>query len=96
MLYYNRLDLSEVTDVAKSINSKRCLICHYLFFNHGFKFQDSVCNSWHDLTILCLNITNFVIVTVKGVDYHCIIHDITRSNPTYLSENSVFKNCGYI
>ena len=27
------------------------MICHYLFFNHGFKFQDYVCTGCHDLTI---------------------------------------------
>ena len=36
---------------------KKCILCHYLLFNHGFQFRDSVCNSCHDLTILCLNIS---------------------------------------
>ena len=29
MLYYDRIDLSEGIDVAKSNNSKECIICHY-------------------------------------------------------------------
>ena len=41
-------------DVAKSNNSKECIIHHYWFFNHGPKFQDSMCNGSHDLTIMCL------------------------------------------
>ena len=28
------------------------MICHYLFFNHGFNCQDYVCNAGHDLTML--------------------------------------------
>ena len=31
MLYYNRIDISEETDVAKSSNSKECIIYHYVF-----------------------------------------------------------------
>ena len=38
MLYYYRIDLSQGIDVAKSNNSKKCIICHYWLFNHGFKF----------------------------------------------------------
>ena len=49
MLYYNRIDnISDGIDLAKSNNSTECMICHYCFFNQGFKFQDSVCNSCHD------------------------------------------------
>ena len=29
MLYYNKIKLSERTDVGKSNNSKECMICHY-------------------------------------------------------------------
>ena len=41
------------------------MICHYWFFNHGFKFQNYVCNGCHDLRKLCLNISNVAIITLK-------------------------------
>ena len=43
------------------------MIFHFWFCNPGFKFQDSVCNGCHDLTILCLNISNIAIITVAIV-----------------------------
>ena len=43
MLYYDRIDISERIDLAKSNNIKECMICPYCFFNHGFKFQDCEC-----------------------------------------------------
>ena len=51
----------------------------FFFFNHRFKIQNSVCNSCHDLTMLCFNISNIAIIAVKGVDYRCIILDISKS-----------------
>ena len=39
MLHYDRIDISEENDLAKSSSSKKCMISHYCFFNHGFKFQ---------------------------------------------------------
>ena len=76
MLYYDRIDISKGIDLAKSNNRKDCIICHYCFFNHGFKFQDSVCNGGHVLAMLSVNISNIAIVTIKNVDCHCIIHII--------------------
>ena len=76
MLYYDRIDISERIDLTKNNRSKECMICHYWFFNHGFKFQDSICNGCHDLTILIVNISGIAIITVKNVDYCCIIHNI--------------------
>ena len=85
MLYYKRIDISEGTDLAKSNRSKACIICHYWFFNHGFKFQYSVCNSCRDLSMLCHNASDIIIITVKNVDYRCIIDNISKSEAINLS-----------
>ena len=50
-----------------------------LVFNHGFKFQDYVCNGCHDLKMLSVNISDIVITTIKNVDYCCIIYNISKS-----------------
>ena len=46
--------------------------------------------------MVCLNISDIAIITVKGVDYHCIIHDISKSEEIHLSKNSVLVDHGYI
>ena len=65
MLYYNRIYSGAGTDVAKSNNSKECMVCHYWFFNGVFRFHDSVCNGCHDLTMLCLNIRILLLSLLK-------------------------------
>ena len=72
------------------------MIWYYLFFNHGLEFQDSVCNGCHDLTMLNVNISDIATITVKNVDYHCIIHNISKSEAFDLSKNSVLQDSGYI
>ena len=67
MICYNRTDISEGTDPAKSNDSNESMVCHYWLFNNGFGFQDYVCNCCHDLTILCLNVSHMAIITVKIV-----------------------------
>ena len=72
------------------------MICHYWFLNHGFNFQDYVCNGCQDLTMLSINISVIAIITVKNVDYPCITHNISKSEAINLLENSVLKDRGYL
>ena len=78
MLYFDRIDISKGIDPSENDNRKECVICHYWFLNHGFKFQDAACNDRHDLTMLSVNISNIAITTVKNVDY--VVLFITLAN----------------
>ena len=73
MLYYNSTDLSEGIAVAKSNNSKECIVCHYWYFNHGFRFLKKlflmdVMICWCCpliLAILLLSLLKVLIITVS-------------------------------
>ena len=80
-----RIDISEGIDLAKGNKNRECMICHYLFFSHGFEFQYSICNGCDDLTMLSVNVSGIAIITVKNVDYRCIIHNISKSEAISLS-----------
>ena len=67
-----------------------------LVSNHGFKFQGSVCNGCHDLTMLNVNISDIAIITVKIFYYRYVIHNINESEAINLLKDSVLKNCWYI
>ena len=94
MLYYDRIDISEGIDLANSNSSKECMVCQNCFFNHWFKFQDSIWNGYHNLTVFCLNISNIVIVSAKGVAYRCIIQNISKSEAINLVKFSVLDDRG--
>ena len=49
----------------------------------------TVRSGFHDLRMFCLNISDAVIITEKGVDYCCIIYEIRKSEGTHLLENFV-------
>ena len=97
MLHFDKIDLKEEIVPVKSNNSKEWIVFHYRYFNHAFKFKNSVCNSCHVLTMLCLNLSNIAIITVKGIHYCCIIHDISKSEAIrLLQKNYVLDDLGYI
>ena len=98
-MYYNRIDISEEIDSAKSSGYKECMVCHYWFFNHGFKYQYSSCNFCHDLLMQCVNVSNIAITTVKCAHYHWIIDCISKSDAinllknVVLDDNGIYKKC---
>ena len=96
MLYYDRINMSEGIDPTKSNKGRECIIFHHFFFSHRFKFQDYVCNGCYDLAMLSVNRSDVAIITVKNVDYCCIIYNISKSGAINLLKNSVLENRGYI
>ena len=72
------------------------MICDYWLFNHGFKYQESVCNGCHGLIVLNLNISVVTVIPAEGVNYLCIIHGVSKSEEIRLLENYLFDDCGYI
>ena len=59
MLQYPEIDASEEIDVNKTGTSKECELCHYWFFKDiGFKFEEHVCNRFHDLLTMAYSKKN--------------------------------------
>ena len=80
MLYFNRIDVSEGTDVSKTSASKELDICHYWYFlNYSFKFQPNVCNRCHALLMMSMNLSDIAILNINGSDYRCIITLIRKN-----------------
>ena len=89
MLYFDRIDVSEVIDVNKTNASKECDICHYWYFlNYSFKFQLSVCNICHDLLMMSVNLSDIAILNIKCSDYCSIIIKISKSKAIKLLEKT--------
>ena len=42
------------------------MICHYWFFNHEFKLQDSLCHHCQDLRMCFRNVSDIAIITVNS------------------------------
>ena len=68
-------------------------VCFVILFCQ-FQFWDYVCNGCHDLMILCFNINDNAIITIKNVDY--LVLFIRSSEAIRLLRNSVIDDCGYI
>ena len=85
---FDRIDVSEGTDVIKTIASKECDICHYWYFlNYSFKFQSNDCNRWQDLLTISINLCDIAILNIKASDYCCFISIISINEAINLMQN---------
>ena len=51
--------------LIKQVHQK-CDVCYYLYFlNFSFKFQPNVCNRYHDLLIMPMNLSDTAITILR-------------------------------
>ena len=58
MLYYDRINVSGITDVNERRTSNKCDICHYWYFlSYIFKVQLSAYNRYDNLLMISMNLS---------------------------------------
>ena len=93
MLYYNKINFSERIDINKSKKFKKCMICHYWYIlNLNCTYEPEVCNGCHDISMMAYELENIAILNLKGVDYRCVLWNITRNDAIYRLNNSKLDN----
>ena len=97
MIQYERIDISEGIDFDKTSKSVECMICHYWCFKDvGIKYQPYVCNGCHDFNMILQNLSNFMILNIKNVDYRCYVVGMDKKDPISLLNNSVLNDKGVL
>ena len=91
MLYFDRLDVSEGTDVNKTSASKQCDIFQYRrFLKFRFKFQPRC----HDLLMMPMNLSDITILNIKAFDYRCVISLIRKNEAINLIQSADLTKIG--
>ena len=79
MIQYERIDISEEIDFNIAKLSLEYMICHYWYFKSiGFKYQLYVCNGCHNFSMIVQNLSDFLVLKIKNVDYRCYLVGIDK------------------
>ena len=71
------------------------MICHYWCFKHiGYKFDPYVCGKCHDTFIMGYELENIAMLNVKGVDYKCVLWNMTKNDGINSLNNSKLDDKG--
>ena len=89
ILYYDRIDDSEGIDVNKTSASKECDVSYYWYFlNYSFELQQNVCNNCHGLLMMSVNLSDIVMLNIKGSGYCCIISLNSKNEAINVMQNA--------
>ena len=77
MMQLDRIEDSEGSDLDKTDKSKECKICHYNYFDNGFKSDSKMCNrcDWR-----IKSFGSFAIIHVNDSSYRFFMVDITEED----------------
>ena len=69
------------------------MLCHCWYFKDlGYKLQPYLCNGSHAVSMMDYELKNIAILNAKGVDFRCILWDISRDEAVNRLNNSVLED----
>ena len=73
------------------------MLCRYWYFKDvGFKFEPHVCNKCHEVLMTAYKLKIIAILTVKGVDYRCILLGISKNEAANVLNDSVLEEKDFL
>ena len=89
MVEYDKVDISEGTDINKTNASEECDICHHWYFlDKNFKYEPYLCNGCHDLLQKAKNFNDVAIVSVKESNYRIHFWYMSKNDAINIMKNS--------
>ena len=85
MLEYDRIDISEGTDIKKwKETSRKCNLCKfYYFLEKNFNYGPYLCDGCYDISLKAISMKNLAIV-YRGEQAYCI-------NFAFMSKDDAFN-----
>ena len=58
-----------------------------IFLGKGFKFQPDVCNDFHNVLMMSMNLSDIASLNMHSADYCCIINGISKIKAINIMQN---------
>ena len=58
--------------------------------------EPQLCSRCHDLSMVVYDLSNFMTLNIKSIDYRCYVFNTSRSDAIKLLNNSVLDNKGVL
>ena len=85
MISYERIESNNSQDV-------KCMICNYSYSSDSFKCQPYVCNGCLGFSMTVINLSDFFILNINGVDYRVYVSGIHKKEAANILNNSILSN----
>ena len=79
MLKYDKIDITEGTDLNKSNKSKECVFCHYWYYlNKNFSYGPFTCDSCYNIVQKSIDFKDIAIIYVEETADRVYFEDISK------------------
>ena len=79
MLKYYKIDITEGTDLNKTIKSRKCMFCHYWYYlNKNFSYGSFTCDGCCNIVQESTDFKNITIIYTKNNSYRVYFKDISK------------------
>ena len=82
------ISYEKITGYNKNKEGIKCMICNHYYFKDKFNCQPYVCNKCNDFSINVMDLNDFFILNVKGVDYRVCISGLDKKEAIIILKNS--------
>ena len=91
MLEYDRIDISEGTDIKRcKETSRECSLCKfYYFLDKNFSYAPYLCNGCYDMSLKTISMQNLAIINHNGNHYCVNFAFISKKDAFNLIKNAV-------
>ena len=72
------------------------MVCNYYYFKDKFDYQPYVCNDCHDFSFTVMNLSDFLVLTIKNVNYRVYISNIDKKEVVTILNDSKLDDKGIL
>ena len=66
----------------------KCMVCNHYYFKDKFDYQPYICNDCHEFSMTVMNLSDFLVLTIKNVDYRVYISNIDKKEALNILKSS--------
>ena len=87
-------------EIISGYNNKKegikCIICNHYYFKDCFNYQPYVCDKCHDFSLTVMDLSDFLLLNIKGDDYRVYITNIDKKETIIIFKKSNLDNKGVL
>ena len=90
------ISYEKITGYNKNKEGVKYMICNHYYFKDKFNYQPYVFNDCHDFAMTVMDLSDFFILNIKGVDYRVYISGLDKKKAMIILKKSNLDDKGVL
>ena len=90
------ISYGKIVGYNKCKEDVKCMVCNHYYSKNKFDYQPYVSNKCHDFLMTIMDLSDFLVLTIKNVDYRVYISGIDKKEAVNIFINSDLGDKGVL